>query len=1044
VHLIAHPQESVDNPVQPQNGPVKMKFWSRIFLLGLVFLALARTGRSQNASDWRIFRDYNGLHQSACVSVSVTPDGKVLVRHPDGMFVTEMDGYNVKSIPLPSSAAAVSESSDGQLWVMTRDGRLEEFNQGAWTAHPAPEIGAAGDVIAPFYVAEKGHIIFLCAGQLMEYDAENPGQPQTHVLLRSDQTRLGTLTGMTVARDGGLWITGERGLGKAPRLALRPGLEKSWNVYLPPESLQIQNLQEPREDDEGGVTVIAKSSATNGQKIVAHFDGLDWAAQPAGMENILCAWQSSDRILWVATANSLYQQEPGQTNWTEYQEISDHQYNEAAMEPGGTFWVATSDGLFHYAPPLWRSPNPIQEINSPVRCLAEDAAGRLWFVAAGKLHSLQGEIHHEFALPDKMADDTSSVRALFALKDGTLLLDVGENLLQFRPDTGVFSIVPILNDFRRMRSLGLLKDGSLCVQSWNPGMAAGQFDLFDGDQFKPMADPPPESGFSTFFAVRDGDLLLGGDNGIAWYHKNKWRLFPVSDRAVPAPVICFAELPNERIWCATREKLWEFDGQTWSPISTSFNNIHALWCSRDGSVWVADDAGIHRFSKNVWIGNSREEGLPDAAVLGIFEDQRGRIWAGTPHGLSLYHPEADPDPPLTSIQLPAGDETRIREGNTITLVFGGQDKWRFTPRERLLFSWRLDERDWSVFQPSDSVSLTNLAAGGHYFQVRAMDRNGNIDPKPALLGFIVTVPWYKELRLVFIAFTGVTLALFFAVLALNRHRQLLRSYAEVEKKVAERTHELEIAGRELLQSQKMTALGTLAAGIAHDFNNILSIIKGSAQLIEENPDNPQKTRTRVDRIKTVVEQGAGIVNAMLGFSRGSGEKPGQCDLNTVVADTIRLLGDRFLREVEVKYEPAPALPEIHASKNFIQQILLNIIFNAAEAMTTRRQIIVSTQKLQRLPDNLVLAPKPVRAHVSVSVRDSGCGIPPENLPRIFDPFFTTKALSTRRGTGLGLSMVYELAKKMDAGLAVESTVGQGSTFTLILPVHDPEKTQKAE
>jgi signal transduction histidine kinase/ligand-binding sensor domain-containing protein len=1024
-----------------------MKFWSRIFLQGAAVLMLARISRGQNASDWRIFRDYNGLYQSACVSVSVTLQGEVLIRHPDVAFITEMDGYNVKTIALPELAVDVSESPGGRLWIMTRDGRLEEFNQGVWVSHPAPERGAPGSIIVPFYVTGEDHIVLLRADQLMEYDVENPGQPQTRVLLRSNQTRLGKFTGMTVARDGGLWIAGERGLGKAPRLALRPGLEKSWNDYLPPDSLQIQDMQEPREDDEGGVTVIAKSSA-DGHKVVAHFDGLDWTAQPAGMENIRSAWRSSNNVLWVATTNSLFQKEPGQMDWARYQEISVRQYNDVAMEPGGTFWLATSEGLFHYAPPLWRSPDPLRQISSTVRCLAEDETGRLWFVAAGRLHSFQDEIHHEFALPDKVADDASSIRALFPLKDGTLLLDAGENSLQFRPDTGTFSDVPLQNNFRRMRSLGLLKDGSLCVQSWNPGTTAGkwdagEFDLFDGTRFKPMDDPPPEAGFSTLFAARDGDLWLGGDNGVAWYHNKKWRSFTILEHAVPDPVICFAELPNERIWCATRGKLWQFDGQNWAPLTAGFNNIHDLWCSRDGSVWVADDDGIHHFSKNIWIGNNREEGLPDAAVLGIFEDQRGRIWAGTPHGLSLYHPDADPDPPRTSIQTPVGNDIRIREGTTITLAFSGEDKWKFTPRERLLFSWRLDEHDWSGFRPSDSLSFTNLAAGGHYFQVRAMDRNGNIDPKPALLGFVVTAPWYKELRLVFIAFTGVALALFFAALAFNRHRQLLRSYAEVEKKVAERTRELEIASRELLQSQKMNALGTLAAGIAHDFNNILSIIKGSAQLIEEHPDNPQKVRTRVDRIKTVVEQGAGIVNAMLGFSRGAGEEPGPCDLNSVVADTIKLLGDRFLREVEVKYEPAPALPEIRASKNFIQQILLNIIFNAAEAMTTRRQVILSTQKLERLPADLVLAPVAACAHVAVSVRDSGCGIPPEILPRIFDPFFTTKALSTRRGTGLGLSMAYELAKKMGAGLAVESAVGLGSTFTLILPVRDlPAEVKK--
>ncbi len=320
---------------------------------------------------------------------------------------------------------------------------------------------------------------------------------------------------------------------------------------------------------------------------------------------------------------------------------------------------------------------------------------------------------------------------------------------------------------------------------------------------------------------------------------------------------------------------------------------------------------------------------------------------------------------------------------------------------------------------------------------------GTFDPKPALVEFVVTLPWYREIRLVLIALAGAAVALFFAALAFNRHRRLLRSYAEVERKIAERTRELEAASRELLQSQKMNALGTLAAGIAHDFNNILSIIKGSAQLIEENPDNPQKIRTRVDRIKTVVEQGAGIVNAMLGFSGGAGELPGPCNINAVVTDTVRLLGDRFLREVKVKFEPAPDLPAVWASKNLVQQILLNFIFNAAEAMTARKQLILATQKLERLPGGLVLTPPAAATQIAVSVRDFGCGIPPENLPRIFEPFFTTKALSTRRGTGLGLSMAYELAKKIEAGIAVESVVDQGSTFILILPVRDAAPEAKA-
>jgi signal transduction histidine kinase len=259
------------------------------------------------------------------------------------------------------------------------------------------------------------------------------------------------------------------------------------------------------------------------------------------------------------------------------------------------------------------------------------------------------------------------------------------------------------------------------------------------------------------------------------------------------------------------------------------------------------------------------------------------------------------------------------------------------------------------------------------------------------------------------------------------------SYGEVESKVRQRTDELALANRELLHSQKMNALGTLAAGIAHDFNNILSIIKGSAQIIEENIENPDKIRTRVERINTVVEQGTGTVKALLGFSRDSDQQPGPCDLNAVVEDTVRLLGDRFLREVQVRFEPGAGLSEGRALKDFVQQILLNFIFNAAESMENEKAIVLSTRQAEQLPRGLVLKPEAGGPYILISVRDHGCGITAENLTRIFEPFFTTKALSTRRGTGLGLSMVYELARKMNAGLAVETAVGIGSTFTLIVP-----------
>jgi signal transduction histidine kinase len=679
-----------------------------------------------------------------------------------------------------------------------------------------------------------------------------------------------------------------------------------------------------------------------------------------------------------------------------------------------------------------------------VHCLAEDQNGGLWFVSGPGLHMVKGDVHRECALPPGIARNSQTMRSLVALKNGALLLDTGEGLLQFHPESSVFSAVTTAGERGPPRVLGVLKNGSVCVEFPEPRVPGPghHLEIYDGTSFHPFPYPLPElmpgRSFLALFAAQNDDLWLSGEQGVARFHEKKWQLFSSQDKPAPESALCFTELAEGRIWCATQDRVWEFDGRNWSVVRLGFDRINDLLRTRDASVWAASNDGLYRFVQGTWIVNGTEEGLPGATLRGIYEDQHGQIWAATTRGLSLNHPEADLDPPQTYVQDLSDEEKNIPEGNTVKLSFSGYDKWKFTPAERLLFSYRLDQRDWQPFQETTTVSFPGLPAGKHYFQVRAMDRNGNIDPSPAVLDFTVTLPWYKESRLLLIAVAGLAVALFFAGLAFNRHRRLVRSYADVERKIAERTQELEIANQELLQSQKMNALGTLAAGIAHDFNSILSIVKGSAQIIEDNLDNPEKVRTRVDRIKTVVEQGAGIVKAMLGFSRSSDQQPGWCDVNSVVDDTIKLLGDRFLREADIRFERAPGLPEVRGSRDFLQQIILNFIFNAVESLTGQKQktVILSARRLEKLPAGVVLLPVAAAGYVAVSVQDFGSGIPPENMSRIFEPFFTTKAFSARRGTGLGLSMVYELAKKLAAGLAVESVVGQGSTFTLILPIPD--------
>ena len=284
---------------------------------------------------------------------------------------------------------------------------------------------------------------------------------------------------------------------------------------------------------------------------------------------------------------------------------------------------------------------------------------------------------------------------------------------------------------------------------------------------------------------------------------------------------------------------------------------------------------------------------------------------------------------------------------------------------------------------------------------------------------------------------GGVVALGFAGLAVNRHQKLRRSYARVERMVEERTEELRRANEALAQGQKMTALGTLASGIAHDFNNILSIIKGSAQIIESHLSDRGRILTRTARIRTVVDQGTGIVKAMLGFARVPEHRTGPCEVGEIVEETVRLLSAGFRRAVRIRLQQSAGRPMVHGARDLMQQMLLNLIMNAADAMNGAGEIGIRTGIARKPPTEMALAPAPANSYVYVSVIDHGSGITEENRQRIFEPFFTTKAFSTRRGTGLGLYMVYESAREMGHGLFVRSEPGLGSTFTIYFPV-DPD------
>ena len=247
---------------------------------------------------------------------------------------------------------------------------------------------------------------------------------------------------------------------------------------------------------------------------------------------------------------------------------------------------------------------------------------------------------------------------------------------------------------------------------------------------------------------------------------------------------------------------------------------------------------------------------------------------------------------------------------------------------------------------------------------------------------------------------------------------------------------------QLLHSQKMESIGILAGGIAHDFNNLLTSIRGYADLLLMDEGLDEKVAEKVKQIEISARSASQLVSKLLNFARRKEMEIVPFDLNRVVEDTLTMVSRMIPKNVAVKKELSEPLTSIEGDVSQIEQVLLNLILNAVDAMPEGGEITIRTQEIS-LPDRRrYLVHLPPGRYVHLSVADTGVGIPQEHLPHIFEPFYTTKERG--KGTGLGLAMVYGIVKEHKGEITVESKVGEGTVFDIYLPVSEKKAISMSE
>ncbi len=249
--------------------------------------------------------------------------------------------------------------------------------------------------------------------------------------------------------------------------------------------------------------------------------------------------------------------------------------------------------------------------------------------------------------------------------------------------------------------------------------------------------------------------------------------------------------------------------------------------------------------------------------------------------------------------------------------------------------------------------------------------------------------------------------------------------------------------QQLIQSQKMEAVGQLAGGVAHDFNNLLTVILGYSAMLREEvpPDSP--LREGIDEIERASASAAGLTRQLLTFSRKHHVDLQPQDLNIVLAGVDRML-QRLVREnIQLVTRPAEDLWTVSADSGHLEQVIVNLVVNAIDAMSAGGTLTIETANAvvdeARTASSGVIASG---AYVTMSVTDTGCGMDAETQARIFEPFFTTKGVG--KGTGLGLSTVYGIVQQLQGHIDVRSAVGQGTCMKIYLPRSEAQRTESGE
>ncbi|MDX1984508.1 MAG: ATP-binding protein [Bryobacteraceae bacterium] len=737
----------------------------------------------------------------------------------------------------------------------------------------------------------------------------------------------------------------------------------------------------------------------------------------------------------------------------------------------GQIWFGLGlDGVLQVADSPFQTQGAGEGLPGMVWNVLEDRAGRTWAGTAEGLYVSGGSGWRRltFGLPD------GNPTAMMESRSGAIWATYPDWLIRLEPDR-VLERIPT---GRRISSMIELGDGVVLGASRKGGLVRIQQGKAEALSLTGQMCAQPR----VLLAGRAGETFVGCYDGLYVIENGKGRKIETGvNRLIVTSLYLdrrgtlwmgsarsgLCRIRDGRIhWFRTRE-------------AGRADDVHAVMEDRRGYLWLSSDSGLRRVARRELEDAAEGRGTPvyfqhfdiraglrDSEFQGgsqpaVWLAMDGAVWAPSRAGLVRINPDfrfrdQTPYVPVLSSLLLAGQPLPVDEDRVSFASTAGRLSidFRIPIHSRpYTVSYRLTgfDEQWATGSPGAPVTYTNLPPGLYGLLVRAAPYGGEPGAPRKLLEIEVRPRffqrnWFYVLGAMLLLACGGGMVWFRGEAVRRRNRQLetevrrrtaeletsLRSEQKAMAAALARERDLELT-RERLQremeerraveqqlahAQKMESIDRLAGGVAHDFNNLLTVIFANVEMARISGGMPEAHAGILDEIELASKRASDLTRQLLTFARRQMVEPRVVDLNTLTAETSKLMRRLVGEDVELTMVLSPEPVVVKVDPGQFEQVLINLVVNARDALSGGGKICVETA---------------VRGGEAIlTVADTGCGMTAETVARIFEPFFTTKQKTG--GTGLGLAICYGIVRQAGGEIRVQSRPGEGARFDVHLPL----------